>query len=416
VQLLTTDQRVRQLQDRMAVHDVDACVFLLPENIVLLTGFYVRIPGLGIAFVPREGEASLMVPSYDMDRARVTWSGDLRNFSAVVDAKPATGPLTKSLQGLLGVADGVQAHLSDLCERHGARGGRIGFEGSFEQVSPAILIEPNCVGLPTQAMLKQVFATEELFDVFELIEQIRAVKTDYDLERLSVVNEIAQFGLEAFHEAAVPGSTDAQVRSAVESAIANRGHGYRGARSVRGLATVGSGRDLVTHGWNYQITTGRTIEEGDLVMVEMGTVADGYWADNTRTVVAGAAGTELQQQADKVVWQAIRAALEAAVPGARAGDVDAAARRVCEESGLPGVFPHQTGHGVGYRYHESTPNLVPNGDAILREGMCIAVEPAFYGLEYGGGVRQEHNAIVRPGGAVALTTLDLQFGTAPVSA
>lgn len=410
--LLTTDRRVRELQREMAAHDVDACVFLLPENIVLVTGFYVRIPGLGMAVIPREGEASLLVPSYDMDRARVTWGGDLRDFSAVVDAKPATGPLTKSLQGLLGVADGVQAHLSDLCGSYGARGGRIGFEGSFEQVSPAIMIEPNCVGLPTQAMLKQVFATTALFDMAEIVERVRAVKTDYDLERLGVVNEIAQFGLEAFYEAAVPGATDAEVRSAIESAIANKGHGYRGARSVRGLATVGSGHHLVTHGWNYQITTGRVIEEGELVMVEMGTVADGYWADNTRTVVAGAAGTELQQEAAATVWKAMQAAFAAAVPGALAGDVDAAARAVCRDSGLPGLYPHQTGHGVGFRYHETTPNLVPNGDSVLAEGMCLAVEPAFYGPEYGGGIRQEHNAVVRAGGAVALTNLDLPFGAA----
>jgi Xaa-Pro dipeptidase len=410
VNLLTTDHRVRELQQRMEADDVDACVFLLPENIVLVTGFYVRIPGLGICVVPREGEASLLVPNYDLDRARETWSGDLRDFSAVALAEPATGPLTKSLQGLLGVADGVQAHLTDLSKAYGARGGRIGFEGSFEQVSPAIMIEPNAVGLPTQAMLRQVFATDKLFDMAESIETLRAVKTDYDLERLAVVNEIAAFGLEAFYEAAIPGNTDAEVRSAIESAIGNKGHGYRGARAVRGLATVGSGQHLVTHGWNYQITSARVIEEGDLVMVEMGTVADGYWADNTRTVVAGGTGTELQQEANETVWKAMQAAFAAAVPGALGGDVDAAARAVCQASGLPGVFPHQTGHGVGFRYHEPTPNLVPRGDARLEEGMCLAVEPAFYGPEYAGGIRQEHNAVVRPGGAVAFTQLELAFG------
>lgn len=407
--LVTTDRRVRELQAKMDDEGVDALVLLLPENIVLVTGFYVRIPGLGIAVVPRAGEASLLVPNYDLDRARVTWDGDLRDFMAVATDEPPTGLLTKSLQGLLGVGEGVMSHLTDLARSYGARGGRIGFEGSFEQVSPPIMIEPNCVGLPTQEMIRQTFATEELVDFTEAIETVRAVKTDYDIERLSVANEIAAFGLEAFHEYAVPGNTEAEVRSAIESAISNRGHGYRGARAVRGLATVGSGEDLVAHGWNYQITSARRIEEGDLVMVEMGTVADGYWADNTRTVVAGGAASDVQRQANETVWRAIRAAFAAAVPGALGGDVDAAARAVCQEAGLPGIYPHQTGHGVGFRYHETTPNLVPNGDAPLEEGVCLAVEPAFYGPEYAGGIRQEHDAVVRADGAVPFTELELDF-------
>jgi Xaa-Pro aminopeptidase len=409
VNLLTNDLRVRQLQARMADEDVDAVVLLLPENIVLVTGFYVRIPGLGIVVVPREGEGSLLVPNYDLDRARLTWEGDLRDFSAVATEKPLEGPMKKSLQGMLGVGGGVAGHLSELAELHGAKGGRIGFEGSFEQVAPAIMVEPNAVATPSREMICQAFSTEALVDFSEALEEVRTVKTAYDLERLAVVNEIAAFGLQAFREHSVPGNTEAEVRSAIESAIANRGHGHRGARSVRGLATVGSGEDLVEHGWNYQITTNRVIEKGDLVMVEMGTVADGYWADNTCTVVAGGAGTDLQRQAGETVWKAMKAAFAAAVPGATGAEVDAAARSVCEESGLPGVFPHQTGHGVGFRYHETKPNLMPGSEAVLAEGMCLAVEPGFYGRPYAGGIRQEHNAVVRAGGAVSLTELDLPF-------
>ncbi|NLT05622.1 MAG: aminopeptidase P family protein [Solirubrobacterales bacterium] len=404
-----SQERVVQIQQRMAEQQLDAVVLYLAENIVLTSGFYVRIPGLGMIAVPREGQATLMVADYDLDRARRTWEGDLRTFTAVADTTGLEGPLTKNLQGLLGVGPSVDRFLREFAAEHGARGGRVGFEGSFEQVAPPILVEPNTVGLPTQEFLRATFETEALVDFTDALEDIRSVKLPHDLEKLAIADEIVRFGMDAFRAAATPGATEAEVRSAIESAICNRGHGYRGVETVRATCCVAAGDHLLSHGWNYPITGSRRIEDGDLVMVEMGTVVDGYWADTTRTLVAGRPGTELQREADAVVRAAIEAALATAVPGATGGEVDAAARGVCVASGLDGVYPHQTGHGTGFRYHEMRPNLVPKGSSVLREGMCLALEPAFYSEALGGGVRHEHNAYVTADGAVPFGSLDFPF-------
>jgi Xaa-Pro aminopeptidase len=405
-----SQERVAQIQQRMAAEEVDAVVLYLAENIVLVTGFYVRIPGLGMVVIPREGEATLMVADYDLDRAERTWDGDTRTFTAVASTDGEEGPLTKNLQGLLGVGPSVNRFLRDFAAEHGARGGRIGFEGSFEQVAPPILVEPNTVGLPTQELLRATFETDQLHDFTDALEDVRAVKTPQDLAKLQIASEIVDFGMDAFREYSRPGVTDAEVRSAIESAICNRGHGYKGTETVRATCCVASGAShLLENGWNYPITSNRAIEEGDLVMVEMGTVVDGYWADTTRTVVAGRAGTDVQQQANATVRAAIEAALAAAVPGATGGEVDAAARDLCVASGLDGVYPHQTGHGTGFRYHEMRPNLVPKSPAVLKEGMVLALEPAFYSEALGGGVRHEYNAHVTSEGAVVFGSLDFPF-------
>jgi len=405
---VVTDERVRQLQSAMGEQDVDATVLLLTENIVLMTGHYIRIPGLGLAVVPREGEAALLVPDFDEERARGSWDGDLRTFTAVVADDAPKGTALSSLQDLLGVGPGVSAHLRDLASEFGARGGRIGFEGSFEQVAPACLPgEPNAVGLPTQQLIRDTFATGTLVDVTEALETMRAVKTEYELEKLRTVHEIALIGFAAFKEHARPGRTEVEIRSAVESAICNEGHGYKGAKVVRAFATVNSGVEL-RNGWNYFLSRPRVVEKNDLVMVEMATVADGYWSDQTRTVVAGRA-TDDQRAAYRAVREAMDAAFAAAVPGATGGTADAAARTIIRSTGYDGVYPHQTGHGVGFRYHETRPNLVPGSEDVLETGMVIVAEPAFYTTTLAGGIRQEDAAVVTSQGARPLTSMEFDF-------
>jgi Xaa-Pro aminopeptidase len=283
----------------------------------------------------------------------------------------------------------------------------VGYEGSFESIAPgSIHGEPNAVGLPTQALIKATFETERLYDMTESLETIRSVKTDDEIELIRRTNEIALFGLNAFKEHSVPGKTEIEVVAAVEQAITLHGHGYKGARWVRGFATVWSGADLA-EGWKYWRARTRRIEAGDTVMLELGTGADGYWSDHTRTVVAGKATPRLRE-AYAAVRAAASAGFAAAVPGATGGEVDVASRAACLAAGFT-QFAHHTGHGTGFRYHESRPQLVPGGTHVLAAGNVIITEPGVYSAELGGGVRHEDDAVVTPEGAKILATTDYDF-------
>jgi Xaa-Pro dipeptidase len=386
-----TPERIGQIQSAMEAAGVDAVVLRLAENVVLSTGWYVQIPGLGFVVIGRGGGATLMVPEYETEEAEAVWHGDIRTFPAIRNDGPAPGAE-------------ISRHLRDLAREHGATGGAIGFEGSFESVAPgSIHGEPNAVGLPTQALLKATFETDRLVDFTEPLEALRSVKTDRELEMIRRTNEIALFGLNAFKEHAVPGNTEVDVMAAVEHAIAVQGHGYKGARWVRGFCTTFSGPDLA-EGWKYWRARTRRIEPGDIVMLEMGTVADGYWADHTRTVVAGTA-TPKVREAYAAMRDAARAGFAAARPGVTGGEVDRVSRETCAAAGFT-QFPHHTGHGTGFRYHESRPQLVPDGTDVLREGNVIITEPGIYGVELNGGVRHEDNAVVTPQGAQVLSTTD----------
>ncbi len=383
--------RVSQIQSAMEEAGADAVVLRLAENIVLATRWYVQIPGLAFVVIGRSGGATLIIPDYEAEEAAAIWSGDIRTVPAIRFDGPATG-------------DEIQRHLRDLARELGASGGTIGFEGSFESIAPASIHgEPNAVAAPTQALIKATFETEQLVDFTEPLEALRAVKTAEEVELIRRTNEIAVFGLNAFKEHAVPGKTEVEVAAAVEHAIAVHGHGYKDARWVRGFCTIISGPDLAD-GWKYWRARTRAIEPGDAVMLELGTVADGYWSDHTRTVVAGTASPAVAAAYDAVL-AAAAAGFAAARPGATGDEVDRASRAACEAAGFT-QFPHHTGHGTGFRYHESRPQLVPGSTHVLSAGNVIITEPGVYSAELNAGVRFEDNAVVTANGAAVLATTD----------
>lgn len=382
--------RVEQVQEAMGELELGAVFLRLPENVMLATGWWVQIGGLGIVLVPRQGGATLLIPEYEADEAATYWPGDIRTFPAI----RFDGPLP---------ATEIPRLLGELAAEHGLAGGAVGYEGSYEASAPAQIDgEPNAVAAPTQNLIRAVFETDRLVDVTAMLEPIKARKTEHDIEKLRVTNEIARFGLDAFKEHSVAGTTEAEIAAAVGAAIVAKGHGYRGTRVVRCYPTVWSGPETAS-GWQYFRSRDRKVEPDDVVMLELGTAADGYWADHTRTVVAGTA-TERQHQAMSAVFSAQEAAFAAAKPGASGDDVDAASREACAGAGFE-QFPHHTGHGVGFRYHETMPWLTKGSDQTLEAGMTIVAEPGVY--EQGlGGFRWEDNAVVTPNGAVRLAETD----------
>jgi Xaa-Pro dipeptidase len=381
--------RVTQIQQGMQEAKLDALVLRLAENILVATGWFVISPGLSLVIVPPTGDAFLVLPESEADEAADVWAGELRPYPiARDDFEPIDVAISRTLRSV-------------AREIH-AKGGSVGFEGSFESIGPPSFFgEPNAVAQPTQELIRSSFGVEGLIDFTEALEEIRSVKTASEIDLIRRTNEIAVMGLNAFKQAAVPGASEIEVMASVEQAIAVEGHGYKGARWVRSFATVASGPQLVD-GWKFFRATTRIINQDDLVMIELGTVADGYWSDHTRTVVAGTAST-LAGEAYAAARSAFETALETARPGATGDEVDAAARKACADQGFV-QFPHHTGHGTGFRYHESRPALTHGSTHLLLEGQVLAVEPGIYGEELNGGVRHEDDALVTPNGAIPLAT------------
>ena len=118
-----------------------------------------------------------------------------------------------------------------------------------------------------------------------------------------------------------------------------------------------------------------------------------------------------------IVLAAQNAALAAIRPGAKARDVDAAARKVFATSKLDkhpdlklaDYFTHGLGHGIGLEIHEA-PKIRANSDDVLAAGMVVTIEPGLY-LPGWGGIRIEDDVLVTHDGYKLLSTLPREAAT-----
>ncbi|WP_058306305.1 type I methionyl aminopeptidase [Gracilibacillus massiliensis] len=127
----------------------------------------------------------------------------------------------------------------------------------------------------------------------------------------------------------------------------------------------------------------RTIQEGDLVNIDVSGSKNGYFADTGISFVVGNGDTTLQKICD-VAKEAFNAGLEKAKPGAKKSGLGKAVNSIAKQHGLT-VIKNLTGHGVGRSIHEA-PHHILNfysrwDDEILKDGMVIAFEPFISTLE-----------------------------------
>ncbi len=123
--------------------------------------------------------------------------------------------------------------------------------------------------------------------------------------------------------------------------------------------------------------TGDTkLEPDTAVLIDTGCRLNGYPSDMTRCGFFGTPDAEYQKVFETVEL-AVQAAIKAAKPGARARDIDAAARDVISAAGYGDLFLHRTGHGLGVDVHEP-PYITATSDVVLEEGNVFSIEPGIY--------------------------------------
>lgn len=381
-------QRVERLQELMKEQGLKALVCRLPENVVYISEYWPH-HGISVVVLPDEGKPTLFIPEVEQAWGNSDWA-EVVPFGWALLKDPA-------------LYDSYKKLLREISGKLGLAKARVGVEKGLEIVGTTYRhAEPIVPAAPWAAMLDEVFADSELLDITNLMQQAKLVKTEYDLERLKVANEIAHIGASQFLKELKPGMSEVEASSIIEGTIRAKGAGYKGARLVWAEAEVASG-PVNTAKANLLIpSTDRVIQEGDLVMVEMATVMDGYYSDLTYMAVAGTPN-ERQREVHNAVLAAQQAGAEQMVPGNSYDAPDNAARKVLVDAGLGEYFVHVTGHGLGFRFHEDTPFLMPGASGTLVEGIVSSIEPGVY-IEGFGGIRIEDDVAVGKDGPLFLST------------
>ncbi|CAM5356767.1 aminopeptidase P family protein [Streptomyces atroolivaceus] len=240
--------------------------------------------------------------------------------------------------------------------------------------------------------LRKLLPDTSYASLTEALPMLRAVKDTAELERLAAAGAAADATYEEILKVRFSGRRESDVAADLAALLTEHGH------SQVDFTVVGSG----PNGANPHHEAGaRTIEQGDMVVLDFGGLMHGYGSDTSRTVHVGEPTAE-EQRVHDVVREAQDAGCKAVRPGAACQDVDRAARAVITEFGYGERFIHRTGHGIGVTTHEP-PYMIEGEEQPLVPGMCFSVEPGIY-LPGRFGVRIEDIVTVTGNGGRRLNT------------
>lgn len=230
-----------------------------------------------------------------------------------------------------------------------------------------------------------------------ILENLAAVKDDYELDCLRTAVEITDKVYEEILPMLRPGYTEKQVANTMVSKYRD----YAEGEAYSPIVATGPNGALP-----HAIPTDRKFQKGDFIVIDAAAKYGGYHADMTRTPVVGEA-TDKHREIYGIVKEAQQRGCDAAKAGVACKVVDAATRDYIGEMGYGDYYTHGTGHGLGLEIH-TAPRFSPQSEAILETNNVMTIEPGIY-LAGWGGVRIEDDVIIQEDGCEILnkTTKDL---------
>ena len=225
----------------------------------------------------------------------------------------------------------------------------------------------------------------------EDINAFRAVKEEYELERMRKAQEITDRAFSDVLPRIREGMSEKELAAELIYCLYKNG------------ADDLSFQPIVVSGPNSSMPHGvpgeRRLQRGDFITMDFGVKYRDYCSDMTRTVALGYSTDEMKQVYDTVL-RAQLAGIAATKAGVAGQAIDAAARKVIAEAGYGEYFGHGYGHSLGLEIHEA-PYCNPTNDKPMPAGAVSSAEPGIY-LPGRFGVRIEDCLIIREDGVEIL--------------
>jgi len=233
-----------------------------------------------------------------------------------------------------------------------------------------------------------------LVPVEDIVENLRVIKTEDEIEATRKSLAVAEEAFEAVLAKLEPGMTETEGAWQLEIAVREKG-----GKGLSFPTICATGRNSALP---HAIPGQAVFKEGDPLLFDWGVFAGHYCSDTTRTVVLGKPDG-LFKKVYTTVLEAQKKAIAFIKAGASSKVVDAAARDFIDGTEFKGKFAHGLGHGTGLAVHEA-PRLNTLREETLQAGMIVTVEPGIYLPEWGG-IRLENQVVVREDGAEVLNRL-----------
>jgi len=207
----------------------------------------------------------------------------------------------------------------------------------------------------------------EIGDVTPVWLQLTAVKHPIEIDLIRNSLRIADLGALAAIDAIRPGVTEHSVSAAAVATMRRAGSEFEPF-----IPLIASGANASMF---ERIATEKVIQEGEMVILDIGAVVKGYTADLGRTVLCGGEPTAKQRAIYQATHLALQEAKKMIRPGVTGKAIDARAREVIADSGWGDyVYTGNTGHQLGYGLH-GEPLVDRRVDFVVEENMVMCLEP-----------------------------------------
>ncbi|MGQ9630477.1 MAG: M24 family metallopeptidase [bacterium] len=358
-------ERTERLQKNMKERGIDVFLILNLEDYYYFTGDVRRQPR---ALIPSEGGPFIFCFASEIEEAkRQTWIEDIRGYRGLHEM-------------MLGI-------INFLGER-GWEKPKIAVELDFS--APAFLIE----------RFKSANPEATVVDARDIVSPLRKIKDEGEIERIRRAAELADFGMEVARRTIKPGVTELDVAAEVEYQMKKVGM-----ERLSFPIFVNSGHRSL---WLHGMATSKPIERGDLVLVDIGPVFQGYCGDITRIFSVGTP-TEDQKKLYATYRGAQKGAIEELIkPGVAIHSVEETLQESFDGAGFGEYYLRGFIHGIGLGFEEMPfPTIFPQ-DVLesFETNMTLAVGHSVLSVPGIGGVRVEDTVLLKDTGCEYLTSFE----------
>lgn len=271
----------------------------------------------------------------------------------------------------------------------------------WDAVLKGIIPSNGRIGIEPDSPYHLVEVLEGLHVRSEIVEDLRAIKSAWEINRHQYACDMFLIGLEETLQLSKPGALPIQVYGAAAAKM--NGKMYSNLPTANLFSTrlqaAPQPQPLTHDPHNFTNLFVPLAEGGPHVALSAG-ITNGYGGEVERTFFIGHVPEAAKRPFD-VMMQARELAYSLAKPGALMHDVDATVNQFLRNAGYGEYLLHRTGHGLGVTAHEG-PFLAEGDHRELKPGMVFSIEPAIYLPELGG-FRHSDTVLITEDGNLNMT-------------
>ena len=231
----------------------------------------------------------------------------------------------------------------------------------------------------------------------------RVIKSEDEIAQMRKAQETTRIAIEAMMKHAYPGVNECELEGAFDFALMKQGVRQHAFSSI----VAGGPRATTLH---YS-ENNCTVEDGQMVLIDLGSAASNYCADISRTFPVNGKFSDRQKEIYNAVLEAQNIVISNAKPGVTTRDLN---QMVIDyyETRLDDLGLRKDGktvrdyyyHGVSHHLGLDTHDICTERERILQPGMVITVEPGMYIEDEGIGVRIENDVLITEDGCIDLSS------------